>query len=88
MNTRTADALADAGMTSMMTRVYDLLIQDGAMPRELIVQKLHVPRTTVFDASALLEKRGLIARMSAHVTGQSRGRPKVLWYIVHSGEED
>ena len=79
---RAADALADAGMTELALRLYDLLIQGGPMERAALVQKLATPRTTVFDAAKMLEGMGLVARRAHYITGQSRGRPKVEFYIV------
>jgi predicted transcriptional regulator len=79
---RAADALEDAGMTELALRLYDLLIQGGPMSRDALVQKSTSPRTSVFDAAKMLAKIGLLARRPHYIAGQSRGRPKVEFYIV------
>ena len=79
---RTADALDDSGMTELALKLYDLLIQGGPMSRDALVQKLTSPRTSVFDAAKMLEKMGLVARRPHYIAGQSRGRPRVEFYIV------
>lgn len=83
MNTRTADALEDAGMTELALKLYDLLIQGGPMERDALVQKLAVPRTTVYDGLKHLEGMGLVKRFPFYHFGpMKRGRPRVMFGIV------
>jgi predicted ArsR family transcriptional regulator len=80
---RAADALADAGMTNLMSRLYLYLCDHGPTERDALVQKLATPRTTVFDAAKMLEGIGLVKRFPFYHFGpMKRGRPKIMFGIV------
>lgn len=82
-----ANALEDAGLSQLDLRVYDLIIQEGPSPRGEIVQKLSVPRTTVYDSLKKLEGMGLVGRRPHYHFGpMKRGRPEVIFYLV--GRDD
>lgn len=76
-----ADILAQL-FSPIQLLVYDTIIKCGPMTRDAIVQKLCVPRTTVYDAIKLLESKGLAARRPIYHFGpMNRGRPKVEFYL-------
>lgn len=53
---------------------------DG-LTRRMLVAKLGLPRTTVYDNLIILKKLRLIDRKELHKINTEPGRPQVLWYI-------
>ena len=82
-----ASFLADAGFSPADLLVYDAIIHHGPTVRDDLVQKLQMPRTTIYDSLKFLEKRGLVARRPIYHFGpMKRGRPQVQFYLV--GRDD
>jgi sugar-specific transcriptional regulator TrmB len=82
-----ASFLADAGFSHYDLLVYDAIIKLGPSTRDTLVQKLQMPRTTIYDSLKFLEKLGLVARRPMYPLGpMARGRPWVEFYLV--GRDD
>ncbi|MFQ5978649.1 MAG: helix-turn-helix domain-containing protein [Candidatus Heimdallarchaeota archaeon] len=61
-------------------RVYQRLKKDGPLTRDDLVERIGIPRTTVYDALTRLSIRGLITRFTQ--PRQSRGRRRVFFEVV------
>ena len=59
--------------------LFTLLQEKGELSRSDICKLLNVPRTTVYDNLAYLERKGLIQKKSCQ--NQQRGRPVILWEV-------
>jgi len=82
-----ANFLEEAGFSQYDLLVYDAIIHGGPSTRDTLVQKLQMPRTTIYDSIKFLEKLGLVARRPIYHFGpMKRGRPQVQFYLV--GRDD
>ena len=67
-------------LSPMEVKVMEKLVDGGPLTRDQLVQKLKgVPRTTIYDALKKLIMRHSATKYPFYETGQSRGRPKVLF---------
>ena len=70
------------GILSLEERILKILNQHGASARDYISFILKVPRTTVYDQLAKLEKAGKVEK-STYNNGK-RGRSITIWGVLNA----
>lgn len=58
------------------------LLQAGAMTRDQMVQKLGIPRTTIYDGLRRLIQMNIVMRYPVPTLKRSKGRPRILFSLV------
>ena len=66
----------------MNTGIIIEALQAGPQTRDQLVQKLHAPRTTIYDPLRRLIKDGKVVKYPLFKTAQVRGRPQVLFSLM------
>ncbi len=69
-------------LTPIQVRIFNELSHGKSLSREVLVNTLNTPRTTIYDNLIKLQNKKLVLKFSKKNTDRPVwGRPLVLWYI-------
>ena len=80
------DSTPKKGNRELMVKMIEAL-KNGPLTRDQLKIKLHVPRTTVFDAARELIKEKIIKKGPLYIESQDRGRPKMIYTLLTEEEK-
>lgn len=63
-------------------QLISILKDGGPLTRDQLVQKMAVPRTTIYDGLKKLIMRNEVKKYPFYQTERSRGRPQVLFSLL------
>lgn len=58
------------------------ILKEGPLSRDQMVQKLHIPRTTIYDGLKRLMMRGAVTKYPLYLEERGRGRPVVVFMLT------
>jgi predicted ArsR family transcriptional regulator len=59
-----------------------LILEEGPMTRDQMVEKTGIPRTTIYDGLKKLMMRNDVKKYPLYLSERRRGRPKIMFQLA------